>query len=212
MSLRVAAPALCAALLALAAALPAAAQDVDHYVLALSWSPTFCDTPAAGRERLQCDADADRTFVVHGLWPNDADGTSPEDCRGDRPTRRELDGVLDIMPSPGLVRHEWNKHGTCSGLSPRDYFATLRAAYERVAVPPGLATLRRDAEVRPAVLLEAFLAANPGLAQDGIALRCEGERLEEVRVCLTPDLSFRACPAGRRESCRTRLVDVPAPD
>jgi len=59
---------------AAALALPPAAfaQEVDHYVLSLSWSPTFCETADPERERLQCDPSADHTFIVHGLWPNSA--------------------------------------------------------------------------------------------------------------------------------------------
>lgn len=203
---------LLAAVALVATAPPASAQEVDHYVLALSWSPTFCDTPAGERERLQCDPSADHTFIVHGLWPNDPD-RDLTDCRtGQRPSSAEVDGMLDIMPSAGLVRYEWNKHGSCSGLGPADYFAAVREAFGRIAVPPGLATIRRDIEVRPTVLLEAFLRANPGLDADGIALRCDGDVLEEVRICMTGDLEFRTCPAGRAESCRSPAVDVPAPE
>jgi hypothetical protein len=30
------------------------------------------------------------------------------------------DGMLDLMPAPGLIYHEWDQHGTCSGLPPGD--------------------------------------------------------------------------------------------
>ena len=43
----------------------------DYYVLALSWSPSFCE--ASGERgtppQQQCGARA-YSFVVHGLWPN----------------------------------------------------------------------------------------------------------------------------------------------
>jgi len=34
--------------------------------------------------------------------------------------------VLDVMPSPGLIFHEWDRHGTCSGLSPHAYFEAVQ--------------------------------------------------------------------------------------
>jgi ribonuclease T2 len=186
---------------------------VDHYVLALSWSPTFCETADPDRERLQCDPAADHTFIVHGLWPNTPED-APAYCRSGRrgPSARTVESVLDIMPSRSLAAHQWRKHGTCSGLSATDYFATLRSAFERVRIPGGLATLTEDIAVRPRVLREAFLRLNPGLEEAGIYVRCRADRLVDVRICLTPDLAFRGCPRVERTRCRSDLIDVPAPE
>ena len=46
-----------------------------------------------------------------------------------------VDGLADIMPGGGLVNHEWQTHGLCSGLNQADYFATLRRAFATVALP-----------------------------------------------------------------------------
>lgn len=52
-------------------ALPAKAQhtsgDFDYYVLALSWSPTWCALEGDDRGSPQCDADKDFGWVLHGL-------------------------------------------------------------------------------------------------------------------------------------------------
>src|SRR3977135_1905030 len=53
--------------------------DFDFYVLSLSWSSGFCETPAGARARGQCDASVNLGFVVHGLWPQDEHGY-PSDC------------------------------------------------------------------------------------------------------------------------------------
>lgn len=206
--------ALFAAALALAASggAPALSADVDHYVLALSWSPTYCASRDPRDEPLQCALDADHTFIVHGLWPNTA-RSAPANChtRARAPSRRTVDGMLDLMPDPGLVRYQWRKHGTCSNLSARDYFETVRRAAAAVTVPPGLATLRKAIKVRPEVLREAFLRANPGLPEDGIYIACRGEDLVDVRICLTPSLDFRDCPRVRNRRCRTPVLDVEPP-
>jgi ribonuclease T2 len=208
--------ALCSLTVFLAAALslPAtgAAEPIDHYVLALSWSPTFCETADLDRERLQCDPSADHTFIIHGLWPNTA-GEAPAFCsRKHGPSRQTIRGMLDIMPSPGLIAHQWRKHGTCSAMDPSDYFATVRRAFESVTIPSGLATLREDLDVAPGVLREAFLRTNPGLREDGIYVRCQDNQLVDVRICLTRDLAFRDCPGVARRRCRSPLLDVPAPE
>jgi hypothetical protein len=41
--------------------------DFDYYALALSWSPTFCQTPAGEDADLQCNSQRRYDFVVHGL-------------------------------------------------------------------------------------------------------------------------------------------------
>lgn len=189
----------------------AAAQGFEEYVLALSWSPTFCDTDAGRGAPLQCNEDADRTFIVHGLWPSSRRG-SPSFCRGPQTVPpRTVEAMLDLMPSRGLIRHQWRKHGTCSGLSAADYFATVRDAYERVAMPPRLATLDAPLSVAPQVLRDAFVALNEGLTHEAIAVRCRGDSLVEVRICMTPDLDFAAC--GRRpRRCGAGLLSVQPPD
>src|SRR6478752_5799189 len=55
------------------------AGDFDFYVLALSWSPGFCETAGSGRERDQCKDGAGLGFVVHGLWPQNERGF-PSEC------------------------------------------------------------------------------------------------------------------------------------
>ncbi len=43
--------------------------------------------------------------------------------------------MLDLMPSTSLIFHEWGRHGTCSGLSARAYFDTIRKARATVKIP-----------------------------------------------------------------------------
>lgn len=186
------------------------AGDFDFYVLSLSWSPTYC-AGSRGRDDEQCGRDKKFAFVVHGLWPQYERGF-PSDCRvsGRSPTRAQVDGMLDIMPSPGLVRHEWRKHGTCSGLDPRSYFDLVRAAAEKVAVPDALKNADREQEMSPADIERAFVDANRGMRPSGIAVGCRSGDLQEVRVCLTRDLAFRSCAEVDRRACRSGRVTVPA--
>ncbi len=56
---------------------------------------------------------------------------------------------------------------------------------------------------------EAFIAANPGLDAKGMAVTCAGGQLEEVRICMNADLSFRPCPAVDRAACRAKTIEQP---
>lgn len=195
---------------------PAQAQSgrsggFDFYVLSLSWSPTYCATKGSRADPAQCGTQQPRGFVVHGLWPQYERGF-PSDCAvtGRSPTRAQIDGVLDLMPSPGLVRHEWRRHGTCTGLDPSSYFRQIRTAAERVRVPDAFAAGDARIETSPAAVEEAFVAANPSLRPSMIAVQCQGRLLNEVRICMTKDLRFRPCAEVDRRACRSGAVVMPA--
>jgi ribonuclease T2 len=200
-----------AALVLLSFSPSAAAQErgFDFYVLALSWSPTFCATDDGASGSDQCAADADFGFIVHGLWPQYERGY-PEFCEGDaRLARRLVDSMLDVMPDAGLVRHEWKKHGTCSGLSAESYFAEVRVALAAVEIPPMLMEGAGERRISAADVEAAFVAANPGLSRDGIAVACRRGYLAEVRVCLTREMNFRACAEVDADGCRQSNLRLP---
>lgn len=182
----------------------------DFYVLSLSWSPTFCAQNASGNDQ-QCASGRDHGFIVHGLWPQNERGY-PQDCESLEPDRVPSAlgrSLFDIMPGMGLIGHEWRKHGTCSGLSQTDYFSVLRAAYDRVVLPPSLDDARRSQTLDATAIEGMLVSANPGLTRAGVALGCEGNRLEEVRICLSKDLSFRDCAEVDRQGCMTRNIVLP---
>jgi ribonuclease T2 len=186
----------------------------DFYVLALSWSPSYCEAaqdrrPNRAPER-QC-AGRPFAFVVHGLWPQYERGF-PSYCQVPAPRldRTIVGSMLDLMPSPRLIFHEWDQHGTCSGLSPHAYFETVRKARAALKIPPNYLDLNRPIAVTPGEVAEAFIKANPGLSRRAIAVFCDGKRLTEVRVCLAKDLSFHDCAEISRRACRLDKVAVPA--
>lgn len=184
----------------------------DFYVLALSWSPTYCKQQGDNANPHQCDARRPFRFIVHGLWPQYERGY-PASCRGvqQRIDRDIAVDMEDIMPSHGLVFHQWRKHGTCSGLEPEAYFDLTRAAFEKVTIPAAFATLDKRGKAAPATVEKAFRLANPGLKDSGMAVTCERGELEEVRICLTKDLEFRACPSVDRTGCKIGSLSVPPP-
>src|SRR6516164_5560249 len=158
----------------------AAAQDsrqnqpgqFDSYVLSLSWSPSFCE--AAGERgtppQQQCGA-RPYSFVVHGLWPQYESGF-PEFCQQPAPRldRNIVSSMLDLMPAPRLIFNEWDRHGTCTGLTPNAYFENVRKARAAVKIPDAYIAPSAPLTVTPDEVEEAFVQANPGLARDGIAL------------------------------------------
>ena len=182
----------------------------DFYVLALSWSPAFCETGGAAKARQQCEPGGRLGFVVHGLWPQNTRGY-PSDCDGTTasPSRLALDSVRGVYPDEGLARHEWRKHGTCTGLSPTAYFAQVRSARAAITIPEAFQAPDDARNWAPMEIARAFTAANPRLRTDSMAVTCRGTMIEEVRICFSKDLrGFVSCPEVARASCR-RPVEVP---
>lgn len=182
----------------------------DFFVLSLSWSPSYCEAEGADANRQQCGAARPYAFIVHGLWPQFERGF-PRDCPTDHPKvpDQTVRALYDLMPSAGLVRHEWQAHGSCSGLGQQDYFRTLRAARERVAIPAAFRRLDDYRTLSPQEAETAFQEANPDLPPDAVAVTCDRRYLREVRICLSKNLEFRACPEIDRKACRASKVVMP---
>jgi ribonuclease T2 len=208
---------LVAAFVTLAVATAALAQSrdepgkFDFYVLALSWTPSYCE--AEGDRRSgdeQCSRGRQFSFVVHGLWPQYERGF-PRDCVKPAPWLANglINGMLDLMPARGLVIHEWRTHGTCSGLAPETYFNAVRRAHARVTIPERFRGIEKHTMVSPAEIEGEFLAANPDLKPDMIAVTCDQRRLREIRICMTTDLAFRSCDEINRRACRMPRVVMP---
>lgn len=179
--------------------------EFDYYVLALSWSPNWCELEGDARQSPQCDPREDFGWTLHGLWPQYHRGW-PSFCRtNERPPSRSMTkGMTDLMGSSGLAWHQWKKHGSCSGLSARDYYALSRQAYGQVIRPPVFRKLDRAVKLPAAVVEEAFLKANPEIEPDGLTVTCKSGHIQEVRVCLSRDLAPVPCGRDVVRDCTMR--------
>lgn len=185
------------------------AGEFDYYVLALSWSPSWCEAEGDARGSEQCRTGAGFGWVLHGLWPQYEDGWPawcPSGLRN--PSRNETAAMADIMGTGGSAWHQWKKHGRCSGLSSEDYFDTARRAYRHTVLPPVFGKLPGTVRIDPYVVERAFLEFNPPMQPDGLTVECRDGRIAEVRICLTKDLEPRTCGADIREDC-TATSEMP---
>jgi ribonuclease T2 len=201
------------AITALAACEPE--PNVDHYILALSWQPAFCVFNAGKPECRELDGGdfAATNLALHGLWPNAADGEHPFYCsvaagnRGadgagdwctlpttgvDQATQSDL---AQVMPGSAscLDRHEWIKHGICTGLDGDAYFGVSVGLVREMQATQLSGVLRANIgkEVSRRDLLDAFEAdfgAGAAAALELICRRNSGRAyLMEIRLALRPD-------------------------
>lgn len=180
----------------------------DFWVLALSWSPTYC-LQEGQDDTTQCGTNARKGFVVHGLWPQYESGY-PANCTygPERIDYRFADEMADLIPSPGLVFHQWRKHGRCTGLSPDAYFEATRQAAKHVEIPGNLLTAPSE-KLSPKRIEAGFVTANTGLETSGMAVICNNGLFREVRICLDKAMKFRACAEVDADACRAGTLTIP---
>ena len=197
---------------------PERAGGFDYYILALSWIPAFCVLAGKADDDPRCTEGGGHGWMLHGLWPQHADGSWPEFCETAQrnPSRRETAAQADLFGVGWAAWHQWNKHGRCSGLSADDYFALSRTAIERVHLPDLPAAQEQvdmpEPELAPALLKKAFLAANPDFEAGMLTVTCRQGVINELRLCLNRALEPRACDDETlRRRCRLDAARMPAP-
>jgi ribonuclease T2 len=186
------------------------AGHFDYYLMSLSWSPSYCQTHPD--EPDQC-AHHGFGFVLHGLWPQNRNGSWPQHCSSDaEPDAATVDRTLAFMPSRHLIEHEWQTHGSCTGLEPDAYFGLADRAFASVKVPQALRTPAAPPSLSADDVVAAFAQANPGLDERMMTVECHGGgELTEVRICLDKDtLAPQVCGGRVRNSCRVGNLHIPA--
>ena len=175
----------------------------DYYLLNLSWSPEFCYShPSAPK----CASHS--TFVLHGLWPQNYDGTYPENCSS-APGPSDPAAYKDIYPDQGLLQHEWHTHGTCSGLSADAFLNTARRAYKSVTVPGKLEKLTHQTSMSPNQIMDLFMEDNPRIPRESLAVSCGNNYLTAVEICL--DKTLKPIQCGPIRACRAVIIRIPPP-
>lgn len=157
------------------------AGEFDYYAMALSWSPEHCAIKPGDRE--QCARKLG--FVLHGLWPQYQRGY-PASC-----TRERLDADMEqqfagLYPSRFLYRHEWEKHGTCSGLSQEAFHQLASDLRQKVKIPAAYQSPEEPLRKTSFQLKADLASANEWLAPDNITVACAdgGRFLREIYICI----------------------------
>jgi ribonuclease T2 len=175
------------------------AGNFDFYLLSTSWQAEFCDGKKGVYPGCKVPGDFWKShFTLHGLWPQYNTGSvsaQPAFC-GDEPLdRATLEKAIgrDVLEtywpnvkysvdSPDHAEfweHEWDRHGSCSGLDQVTYFTQainmLRSAKDN------LTPLFVQNNVGNFVNVNELRAAFGG--PEYVSMVCNGNDLAEVRTC-----------------------------
>ncbi|MGJ3648898.1 ribonuclease T2 family protein [Sphingomonas sp. GlSt437] len=182
--------------------LPSAEQPrrvvpIGGYTLAITWAPEYCQRaktdPLASFE---CTSGNRFGFALHGLWPDGEGPEWPQYCKATALLPPAIiKSTLCSTPSAQLIQHEWAKHGTCTGLTPNEYFTQSTRLYARLRYP-NMSALSRKPGVTAGDVAKAIAGANPGISADMMRVTANKKGwLDEIWLCLDKALGYRACPA-----------------
>jgi ribonuclease T2 len=159
----------------------------DFYLLNMPWGPEFCSIADVSAE-----CKPQRGFVVHGLWAQNNDGSYPVFC-SDEPGPPKPEANVDITPDLQLLRHEWAKHGTCSNVGPKRFFAMEHDAFYSLDVPVAFDHIDHEISMSPGEILELFYKVNPQLPKGSLVVSCRNDEFTAVEACFTTSLKPMPC-------------------
>lgn len=186
----------------------------EHYILAVSWQPGFCETrPSKPECRSQSKDRFDASnFTLHGLWPQPRNNiycnVAPKIVATDKDkkwgdlaplvledkTRAKLNTVMPGSQS-NLHRHEWIKHGSCYNGEPAEeyYKDSIKLMRElNSSAVRDLFAGNIGKEITSTQIREAFDNHFGDGASDKIKITCkkDGRRrlITEITIALKGDL------------------------
>jgi len=193
----------------------------DFYVFEQSWPAQFCQAHMDWPGCSNPTAWQAHNLTMHGMWPNynQAQGSHdwPQCCDSKYGNDIDPNVAQSLLPSfqtywpneqdpsggdlsSSLRAHEWQKHGTCSGLDQRTYF-TEAMSIELAMGTPAAITNNIGGAVELNELMQGFGAYN---CQNGgdciVGLTCQrqngGQYLASVTTCYSPSFQRITCPAS----------------
>ena len=186
---------------------PPLRKNFSHFVFAQHWAETLCQIFDSCQRVPRIVSGS--SWSIHGLWPSQESIRKeiPKYCKNDTATFPILWARLSTSEKLRLARfwpdlkggnrfhlHEWNKHGTCSGMSFEEYVRKNLALNERFNIFRYLENAGitpSDTEYSIRSIRNAIVTATGG---HDVILRCWKGRIEEVRICLDLRFQPRNCP------------------
>lgn len=184
----------------------ASGRDSNSSLLVVTWGPSLCTVePSNSGCRSGHVTRLGQVFVLHGLWPQPSTEQYcdvPKRISDRKRTPVQLpDDLKDrlntmLSDAPLMTTHEWYAHGTCSGVTPGEYFSiATELADQAVEVLNPLFATASGSQVTVRSVRQTLDAAFGGQAGTRAALACKagkgGDVAYEVKLSLPSVLDLR---------------------
>lgn len=194
-------------------------------LLVLTWGPSLCRIEPSNSGCRSGHVDSlGGAFVLHGLWPQpsteqycEVPKQTPDKARKPVPLPDDLNSKLKSMMSDSalMTKHEWYAHGTCSGVTPPEYFSLATVLTDQassVLDPLFAGSVGRTVSSRS--VREAFDTRFGKGAGARVGLTCRdapgvGSIAFEVRLSLPPVVQLQQSSPSTGPSLSDALATAP---
>ncbi|EGG20320.1 ribonuclease T2 [Cavenderia fasciculata] len=193
--------------------------EFDFYLFVTQWIYSYC---TQGQKCLPSKIRS--AFTIHGLWPNNNNGTYPSFCKGASYSSSAIQDILVELDQdwPSLFAlnnndfwdHEWTKHGTCSVVGPitdqYDYFAaSIKTLYNH-----NITLALEESNIYPSdtqpVNIQSFSDAIQHSFNAKPLVQCYKENISQVALCMDKDLNLIDCPPAKGFTCQSSSAYWPS--
>lgn len=192
------------------------ANPPSSFTLIIRMTPAACALDPALQKLRQCQDGF--TLTISSLQAERVGGRRLENCSRNPTNLSPLQErvVERVMPDKQLRDEDWQRNGSCTGMSPTVYFRTIATYAQRLKIPSELAS-PRDTVLTKSHIISKLQQLNPGLTEKSLLLRCTVESgrdlpvLTELRSCYNTQGQYDACPASFKSNCPSSVVILAAP-
>ncbi|KAM9982515.1 hypothetical protein ACTFIZ_007048 [Dictyostelium cf. discoideum] len=183
--------------------------DFDFYLFVQQWIFSYCQSTNCIQNKIK------EAFTIHGLWPENQDGSYPSFCSGpsfnvkdieDLKDQLDIDWISLTETNENFWSSEFSKHGTCAievdslVNGTYSYFQAGVNLYQKLNLTHAL----ENENIYPSSkLISASSIANAIQNQFGgkPGMQCEHSKISTIAVCITKDLEVMDCPDLHGWSC-----------
>lgn len=149
-------------------------------------------------------------FIIHGLWPEYKNSSYPEYCCHERICQYNSSKINDLKQDlrywwtnfrddpEKLWKHEWNKHGTCSNLTEREYFS--KGLEWRSEYPAKEILKQSNLYPGKKYKLDSFIEKIQKYLGFRLIVTCKHNLLEQLILCNIKD-KMVDCPLAIKNNC-----------
>ncbi|KAN0031617.1 hypothetical protein ACTFIV_005482 [Dictyostelium citrinum] len=183
--------------------------DFDFYLFVQQWIYSYCESTNCIQNKIR------EAFTIHGLWPENQDGSYPSFCSGPSFNVKDIENLENQLnidwislteANEDFWSSEFSKHGTCAIESDSlvngtySYFQAGVDLYQKLNLTQALET----ENIYPSskyISASKIVSAVQNQFGGKPGMQCDDSKISTIAMCITKDLAIMDCPDLDGWSC-----------